>query len=253
MKILLVEDEHLAAQRLETLLKQFLPAGKVISVCDSIAQTVRWLNANPAPDIAFFDIRLGDGLSFDVFKQVDIYFPVVFTTAYDQYAIKAFQVNGLDYLLKPVEEQELERALKKFEAGHQLIDQQLKEVLLKMNSQLQVQDFKSRYLIKVGEHLKMVDVSDIAFGYSQEKANYFRTIEGRTYSIDQSLDQLDLELDSKKFHRISRKYIININAIEDMLSFGSSRMKLIMKGMDKSEEIIVSRDRVKAFKEWLED
>lgn len=252
MKILLLEDELLAAKRLEKMLSHSLPKAQVVSVCDTIDQAIRWIESNEAPDLAFFDIQLGDGLSFELFNQINIEFPVVFTTAYDQYAIKAFQVNGLDYLLKPVEEEELERAINKYRDGHQKLDNQLKDVLLQMNAQLISQKYKSRFLIKIGEHLKMVNVNEIAFVYSLDKSNFIRTQEGRTYSIDQSLDQMELQLNPKQFYRASRKYIVSLNNIEDMLSYGISRMKLIMKGMDKNEELIVSRDRVKAFKQWLE-
>lgn len=252
MNILLVEDEYLAAQRLETLILKIAPQAKVLAVCDSIRQTVRWIQSNQKPDLAFFDIQLGDGLSFDIFSQIIVDFPVVFTTAYDQYAVKAFQVNGLDYLLKPVEEQDLIRALERFKKGQNSYDDTLMVALQKVASQIQNKEYKSRFLIKVGEHLKMVEVTDISFVYSQDKANFIRTFSGHNYSIDNSLEQIALQLNPDVFFRISRKYLVNADAIEDMLSYGVSRLKLKMKGMTADDEVLVSREKVKSFKEWLE-
>ncbi|MCU4175390.1 LytR/AlgR family response regulator transcription factor [Carboxylicivirga sp. N1Y90] len=255
MKILLVEDEHLAAKRLEAMINKQRIGAQVLTCCDSIKQTVEWLETHEHPDIAFFDIQLGDGLSFEIFKQAKFSFPVVFTTAYDHYAINAFQVNGLDYLLKPIENEDLERALAKYEKGQQQIDDSFKEALLLAAKQLKTNDdqYKNRFLIKVGEHLKMVDTKQIAFSYSMDKANYIRTKDGHTYAIDQSLEQMELQLNPKQFFRISRKYLIQMDGIKDMISFGVARLKLVMDGSSSDEEIIVSRDKVKLFKAWLEN
>lgn len=252
MRVLLVEDEHLAAQRLEGMLKKLNTNIEVVKVCDSIKQTIKWLSEHEKPDLSFFDIQLGDGLSFEIFSQLEIDFPVVFTTAYDQYAVKAFEVNGLDYLLKPIEESHLKRALDKFTKGQSQLDVTLKMALINAARQLKKGDYKTRYLIKVGEHLKMVETSDIAFAYSMDKANYIRTIDGHNYNIDHSMEQMVLQLDPENFFRISRKHLVNISAINDMISYGTSRLKLKVKGMDTDDEIVVSRDKVKAFKDWLE-
>ena len=252
MKILLVEDEHLAAKRLEALLKQLQPGCEIVAVCDSARQAIKWLSSGNKPDIAFFDIQLADGLSFEIFNQVEVDFPVVFTTAYDHYAVKAFEVNGLDYLLKPIEEEHLQRALDKFQSGQNKLDDALKMALMNAAGQLKRNDYKTRYLLKVGEHLKMVETLSISFAYSMDKANYIRTIDGRTYNIDHSLEQMEVQLDPEVFFRISRKHLVNINHITDMLSFGTSRLKLKLLGMEAGDEIIVSRDKVKIFKEWLE-
>jgi len=252
MKVLLVEDEYLAVKRLEALLKQLQPKCEIVAVCDSAQQVVKWLSSGNNPDIAFFDIQLADGLSFEIFNQAEVTFPVVFTTAYDHYAVKAFEVNGLDYLLKPVEEEHLRRALEKFHNGQNKLEHALKIALMNAAGQLKKNDYKTRYLIKVGEHLKMVETSSISFAYSMDKANYIRTIEGRTYNIDHSLEQMEMQLDPEDFFRISRKHLVNINQITDMLSYGTSRLKLKLLGMEAGYEIIVSRDKVKIFKEWLE-
>nr|WP_321451837.1 LytTR family DNA-binding domain-containing protein [uncultured Carboxylicivirga sp.] len=252
MKILLVEDEHLAVKRLESLLKSLQANCEIVSVCDSVKQAVKWLLSGNKPDLAFFDIQLSDGLSFEIFNQAEVTFPVVFTTAYDHYAVKAFEVNGLDYLLKPIEEEHLQRALAKFNSGQNKLNDALKMALMNAAGQLKRNDFKTRYLIKVGEHLKMVETSSISFAYSMDKANYIRTFEGRTYNVDQSLEQMEMQLDPEVFFRISRKFLVNINAIADMLTYGNSRLKLKLSGMEKDDEIIVSRDKVKIFKEWLE-
>nr|WP_321410229.1 LytTR family DNA-binding domain-containing protein [uncultured Carboxylicivirga sp.] len=252
MKILLVEDEHLAAKRLESMLINLEPDCEIVAVCDSVKQVVKYLSSANQPDIAFFDIQLADGISFEIFNQTEISFPVVFTTAYDHYAVKAFEVNGLDYLLKPIEESHLIRALEKYRNGQNKLDETVRLALINAAEQIKKNDYKSRYLIKVGEHLKMVETANISFAYSMDKANYIRTIEGRTYNIDQSLEQMEIQLNPELFFRISRKFLVNINSISDMLGYGSSRLKLKMIGMESNEEIIVSRDKVKIFKDWLE-
>ena len=221
-------------------------------VCDSVKQTIGWLQTNTPPDLAFFDIQLGDGLSFDIFDQTNIDFPVIFATAYDPYAIKAFQVNGLDYLLKPIEQSEVERVIQKFETTKPQAGANLHEALKQIALDLKTNAYKTRFLIKVGEHLKMVDTKDISFFYSQDKSNFIRTAGNRTLPLDLSLDALEKQLDPEQFFRVSRKHIINISTISDIITHSQSRIKLKIKGMEANEEIIVSRDRVKTFKAWLE-
>jgi len=253
MRILIVEDEHLAAQRLRKMVGELYPQAVFCMVCDSIEQTVEWINSHQPVDFAFFDIQLGDGLSFEVFEQCEVNFPVIFTTAYDQYAIKAFKVNSLDYLLKPLNKQELKDAVDKY-LNSQLQDiKTIQLAISQANTSIQQQHFKTRYLIKVGEHLRMLNTSDISCFYSESKATYVCNMQGANYAMDQSLEQLELQLNPAKFYRISRKYLINIEAINDIVSFGTSRLKLKLAGTNTTEEIIVSRERVKAFKAWLEE
>ncbi|MBR8537368.1 response regulator transcription factor [Carboxylicivirga sediminis] len=253
MRILIVEDEHLAASRLSQMIKKLHPNAEISSICDSVELSVDWLKNNPHPDLAFFDIQLGDGISFDIFEQCDVQFPVIFTTAYDQYAIKAFKVNSIDYLLKPIEEEALGGAINKF------LNQQNKDLtsihhaILQTQTLIQQNNYKTRFLIKVGEHLRMINSNEISFFYSEEKATFLRTLDGHSYALDQSLDQYEIQLNPADFYRISRKYIVRISAIADIINYSNSRLKLKLIGMQASDDVIVSRERVKAFKYWLEE
>jgi DNA-binding LytR/AlgR family response regulator len=252
MRILIVEDEHLAASRLSQLIYKLHPAATICAVCDSVELAVEWIKANPHPDLAFFDIQLGDGISFDIFEQCEVRFPIVFTTAYDQYAIKAFKVNSVDYLLKPINEEELKAAIAKFQNRQSADLSVIQQAILNANVLLQQNNYKTRFLIKVGERLRMIDTAEISFFYSEEKSTFIRTVNGHNYALDQSLDQYEIQLNPSDFHRISRKYIIRLSAIEDIINYSNSRLKLKLAGMEPSDDIVVSRERVKTFKNWLE-
>ena len=253
MRILIVEDEHLAVKRLSQMITRLYPDSDICGVCDSVDSTIDWLKHHPHPDFAFFDIQLGDGLSFEIFEQTNINFPIIFTTAYDQYALKAFKVNSLDYLLKPIEEPELRFAIDKFQKQKKSDLSLVKDAIIHAQQLLEQQNYKTRFLIKVGEHLRMIDTSNISFFYSEDKSTYLRTFQGNCYALDQSLDQYEIQLNPSKFHRISRKFIVSSAAISDIISYSNSRLKLKLTGMDNSDEIVVSRERVKVFKSWLEN
>jgi len=252
MRILIVEDEHLAAKRLMQMVTAQYPQARICATCDSVEATVDWLKTNEAPDFAFFDIQLGDGISFEIFELCEIKFPIIFTTAYDQYAIKAFKVNSLDYLLKPVDSEELKAAVDKYLNQKQIDVSAISEAIGQANQLLTQESYKSRFLIKVGEHLRMISTSDISFFYSEDKSTFLRTLGGNNYAMDQSLEQIEVQLNPSKFYRVSRKYIVNVAAINDIISYSNSRLKIKLTGMDNSDEVIVSRERVKAFKNWLE-
>ena len=253
MRLLIVEDEHLAAKRLSQMIKHIQPAAELCAVCDSVEDTVQWLQNNQHPDLAFFDIQLGDGISFDIFEHLSPEFPIIFTTAYDQYAIQAFKVNSLDYLLKPISEQELKQAIDKFLKQQKPKLASINEAILNAGKLLEQQNYKTRYLIKVGEHLRMVDTKEISFFYSEDKSTFLRTKQGNCYALDQSLDQYEIQVNPSEFHRISRKFLIHISAIDDIIAYSNSRLKLKLKGLDQNDEVIVSRERVKEFKNWLEN
>ncbi len=253
MRLLIVEDEHLAATRLSQMLQSLHPEATICAVCDSVEQTVEWLKSNPQPDLAFFDIQLGDGISFEIFEQCEVHFPIIFTTAYDQYAIKAFKVNSVDYLLKPINEDELKAAIAKFKSQQSQDLTAIHQAITKANTLIQQNHYKSRFLIKVGERLKMLNTDEISFFYSEEKSTFVRSMDGHTYALDQSLEQYEHQLNPSEFYRISRKFIIRINAIVDMINYSNSRLKLKLSGMASSDDIIVSRERVKTFKHWLEE
>ncbi len=253
MRVLIVEDEPLAAERLGNLLTELDHQVHIVGTCDSVTQTIQWLKSHPHPDLAFFDIQLGDGLSFEIFDRAEFRFPVVFTTAYDQYAVKAFKVNSIDYLLKPIDEVELEGAITKFQGtGTSSVEETLKMALQSASQMLSKQHYKERYLVKVGDHLKMIPTVEVSFFYSLDKATYLRTREGRNYAIDHTLEQIEVQCDPQEFYRISRKFLISLQAIQDMVAYGSSRLKVKAMGQEKGEELVVSRERVKSFKMWLD-
>jgi DNA-binding LytR/AlgR family response regulator len=249
-KVLIIEDEKPAAEWLKQLIVKFDPQISILNVIDSVSGAVEWFQKNQAPDLVFMDIQLADGLSFAIFEQVKVPCPVIFTTAYEEYAIKAFKVNSVDYLLKPIAYNELEAAFKKFGAKQQAVPEVTIELLNKVKDMLQKQ-YKTRFVIKVGEHLKSIPVENILFFYSLEKATFLCTADFKTYLVDYSLDRISEMVEERRFFRINRKYILNNQSIADIVFYSNSRLKIKLKKPDE-ESIIVSRDKVAAFKEWLD-
>ena len=248
MKAIIIEDEVLAAKRLEKMLKEADSTIKIVAKLDTIRATVQWLEKNTV-DAAFFDIHLADGLSFEIFEQVQVTCSVIFTTAYDQYAIKAFEVNGVDYLLKPIKTADLQRALGKIpaqQANTPVISQQWIDSLIRSQ-----QEYKKQFVIKVGEHIKMIKTNDIAAFMSEDKANYLIKQDGTRVLIDYSLDQINDLIDPNQFYRINRKYIVNMDSIKDLVAFSGSRLKLTLHHCE-SNDLLVARERVRDFKQWLE-
>ena len=251
-KILIVEDEKPAAGWLLELIRKFDPQTSILAVIDSVSSATEWFGRNPSPDLVFMDIQLADGLSFEIFEQVKVPCPVIFTTAYEEYAVKAFKVNSVDYLLKPIAYDELEAAFKKF--GKQVKKEEAQpltiELLNKVKEMLRKQ-YKTRFVIKVGEHLKSIPVEDIQFFYSLEKATYLCTSDFKNYIVDYSLDRISEMVDEQRFFRINRKYILSNQSIADIVFYSNSRLKIKLKKHGE-ESIIVSRDKVASFKEWLD-
>lgn len=252
MNILIVEDEPQAAQRLERLIAELVPSAVIQARFDTIKKTVAWLEKNPPPDLVLMDIQLADGISFQIFERVEVKSPVIFTTAYDEYALKAFKVNSIDYILKPVDKEELKAAIRKMEnlgrgnpATGKLLEN-LQEVIGMLHRK-----YKTRFVIKVGEHLKTVEVAHIRYFFSQDKATFCVSDENRNFILDFTLEQLEEMLDPRYFFRISRKYIIRTDAIQDIISYTNSRLRLVLKGSSDTD-IIVARERVQEFKEWLD-
>ena len=251
MNIVIVEDEKLAARRLERMLKK--EGISTIVSLHSVESAVKWFGENPHPNLIFMDIQLSDGLSFEIFDQIEIKSSIIFTTAYDEYALKAFKVNSIDYLLKPIDEEELRKAIAKF---HHF--QSTNEELLSLNQIAQLKrllisspsNYKERFTIKVGEHLRSIKTRDAECFYSENKASFIYINTGRTYPIDFSLEQLEELLDPEVFFRVSRKYFVNINSINDIIAYSNSRLKVKLNTFN-DDEIIVSRERVKEFKNWL--
>lgn len=252
MTILIIEDEKPAADRLVRLLKNYYPEAKYVQDIDSIKSAVNWFETHPKPDLFFLDIQLADGLSFEIFKQVEVNSPVIFCTAYDQYAMKAFELNSVDYLLKPIDPEDLEKAIEKFKTRFDKkpeasFDYSKLESLLNAKNQ----DFKERFVVKVGDKIKAIPTKEIAFFYSESKATFAQDFNGKSFLIDFSLDQLLDVLDPKKFYRLNRKYIASFESIEDMRSYSNSRLKLILKNC-KDQDILMSREKVTDFKNWLD-
>lgn len=245
--IVIVEDEKLAARRLERLLiEQNYTVSKRLH---SLEEAVEWFKKNPQVDLIFLDIQLSDGLSFEIFDEIQVEADLIFTTAYDAYALKAFKLNSIDYLLKPIDKEELKAALQKFEKrkSAQVINPEVLKHLFQ--HPLPDETYKTRFSIRVGERLRSFATSDIACFESSDKATSLVTLEGKQYVIDDSLNQLEPMLSPKDFFRVNRSHIIHYQAIQDMLSYSSSRIKINLKALDKP--VIVSRDRVKAFKTWI--
>ena len=252
-KVLIIEDEKPAAEWLQQLVSKLDPEISIFEVVDSVRGAVEWFRENSAPDLVFMDIQLADGLSFEIFEQVKVPCPVIFTTAYEEYAVKAFKVNSVDYLLKPIAFGELEAAFVKFEnrvKKEEVVKPVTLDLLNKVREMLRKQ-YKTRFVIKVGEHLKSIPVEDIQFFYSLDKATFLCTSDFKTYIVDYSLDRISEMLDEHRFFRINRKYILSNQSIADIVFYSNSRLKIKLKKPDE-ESIIVSRDKVPAFKEWLD-
>jgi Response regulator of the LytR/AlgR family len=252
-KILIIEDEKPAAEWLQQLISKLDPEISILGVIDSVRGAVEWFRQNSAPDLVFMDIQLADGLSFEIFEQVKVPCPVIFTTAYEEYAVKAFKVNSVDYLLKPIAFDELESAFQKFlnqAKKEETVQPVTLDLLNKVREMLRKQ-YKTRFIIKVGEHLKSIPVEDIQFFYSLDKATFLCTSDFKTYIVDYSLDRISEMVDEHRFFRINRKYILSNQSIADIVFYSNSRLKIKLKKPDE-ESIIVSRDKVAAFKEWLD-
>lgn len=251
LRILIVEDEPFSAQKLIRMLSELIPDGQIVATLDSVRSTVKWVQEFPAPDLAFFDIQLADGICFEVFEQTRVVFPVIFTTAFNEYALKAFKVNSIDYLLKPLKEEELKAAIKKFNDGFysRPVSLELSSMAATLN-QL-TNSFKSRFLVKVGEHLKMIPTEDIALFYSMEKAVFVKTSAGQDLALDFTLEQITGLVDPQLFFRVSRSHIVSLSHITDVVAHSGSR--LVVKLAVKTDgEVMVSREKVTAFKAWLE-
>ena len=249
MKVLIIEDEHPASQKLIRLLKDIDTGIEIMDVLRSVEQTINRLSLHPNPDLIFMDIQLEDGLCFDIFEKCKIDVPIIFTTAYDEFALKAFKLNSVDYLLKPVNRDELKNAIEKFNSIHrQQADYSLLESVIK---QLQPPS-KERFLVKIGAHYKSIPATNIHCFYIIERCTFLYTDIGKSYPLDYSLGEIEQMVDPKLFFRISRDFIINYYAIRDMIAYSSNRLKIILPNWTEKEEILVSRERVTDFKKWMD-
>lgn len=250
MKVLILEDENMAAKRLTGLLEKLEPDMEVLEVLDSVKTGVKWLSANKA-DLLFFDIQLADGLSFEIFEQVEVKTPIIFTTAFDEYAIKAFKLNSVDYLLKPIDPKELENALNKFKANHTENSPAFNLAMIEQAMNMMAKKYKERFVVKIGEHIHTIKVEDTAYFFSQDKATFLQSLDKNRFIIDYTLEQVEQLVDPNKFFRVNRKYLVSLEAIKDIVTYSNSRLRLILYQTDDMD-VIVSREKVQDFKKWLD-
>ncbi len=250
MRIVIIEDEPPAARRLQQLIGQFQPQAQILAILDSVSGAVQWLRTQPPPDLMLVDIQLADGVSFDIFREVQTEAPVIFTTAYDQYTLEAFKLNSVDYLLKPVETEALQRALEKFQR-HWRPRPLTADVVADMVRQLQTPAFKERFLVRSGNQIGYVRREDIAYFFADDGLVFAQLWEGRKHHIDYNLDQLSDLLPPRDFFRISRKVIVHIDSIEKIHAYFSGRLLLHLRPA-ADFKATVSRDRVNDFKFWLD-
>jgi two-component system, LytTR family, response regulator len=255
MKILIVEDEDLAVKKLQKTLKSVAPDADVTGITDSIKSTVEWLHENEQPDLILMDIELADGQSFEIFNLIQVKSPVVFTTSYDEYALKAFKVNSIDYLLKPVQKEDLEKSIHKFRS---LVSKQndqndginMDNIIKQLQQKLQPKEYRKRFLVKNGQKLVSIEVNDIRYFFSDGRLNFFKTADNKKFVVDYTMDELEDMLDPEKYFRISRSFYVSINSIEKIDDYFGNRLILQLKpAVDK--EALVSREKVTDFKKWM--
>ena len=250
MKVVIIEDEHLSAQRLQAMLKRYDAGIDVLAEIPSVAEAVQWFKENEDPDLVFMDIHLEDGQSFSIFDTINLDVPVIFTTAFDEYTIKAFKVNSVDYLMKPLNYEELVAAIEKFKRIHaeKKGGNNLEQLIQSL--QKKQPEYKSRFLISIGSRLMTVEVADVQYFYSADKVTFLVTKEAHRYPVDFSLDKLAQMLDPAAFYRINRQMMVTLSAIENIHVYSKGRIKLDLIPPMK-EDVFVSLDKVVEFKEWL--
>jgi DNA-binding LytR/AlgR family response regulator len=250
MNVLIIENEKPASENLVRLLKRIDNSINIAAIIETVEETINWFSSNPSPHLILMDIQLDDGLCFEIFESVKINTPVIFTTAYDEYAIKAFRVNSVDYLLKPVTEESLTSAIKKFKTVFpvQTINN---EKINSIYESLGIQN-KERFFVKIGEHSRSISAGEISCFYILERNTFLMTGNGKCYDLDYSLDELEKLLNPRRFFRINRQTIVNIDAISDIISFSKNRLIIKIPNSDKIGELLVSREKAAAFKKWLD-
>ncbi len=249
--VLILEDEDVASTRLKKLISEILPDAEFLAIIPGVKEGLEWFAENKHPDLIFADIQLNDGTSFDIFTKVDTQSPVIFTTAYDAYALNAFKLNSVDYLLKPIKKTDLGAAIEKFKYIHYSDKKAESTNLQQLLQALQkTQQYKQRFVLRIGEHMKIIEVPDIAYFYTENKANFIITKDGKRHLADNNLDQLEGMLDPKLFFRINRQFIIGYSSIAEMFSYSKSRVLLKLNPPSKLDTI-VSTERSAAFKAWL--
>jgi len=248
MKILIIEDEPAAVRRIQKLLSEIDPLMEVVGALSGIESAVEWLQAHPAPDVILMDIHLADGSSFDIFDKVTVTAPVIFATAFDEYALKAFKVNAIDYLLKPIKKVDLEQALQKISKG--IVKENIGDEFIQKLTNAGLIKKNKRILVKMGQAIKLIDLENVAYFYSKDKISFAVLPGNKRYPLDQSLDQIEQMIDPVHFFRINRQFIIKMEAIDEMIAYSKSRVKLKM-NPPTEEDAIVSKERSPEFRKWL--
>lgn len=258
MKILIVEDEELAVKKLIKTVNIVDESAEIIGVADSIKSTVEWLENNPAPDLILMDIELADGQSFEIFNLTEVKSPVIFTTSYDEYALQAFKVNSIDYLLKPVQKEDLENALNKYRQLRNIYhggeskqeDASIDRLIRELQQKLQPREYRKRFLVKHAQKLVSIETDEIAYFFSDGRLNFFKTYDNKKYVVDYTMDELEEMLNPDTYFRISRSFYVAINSIDQIHEYFGNRLLLHLKpAVDK--ESIVSREKVSDFKKWM--
>lgn len=248
MRVLIIEDERPASQKLVRLIQGIDSDIEIVDILESVERATNWLLSHKHPELIFMDIQLNDGICFEIFENCDIKIPVIFTTAYNEYTLKAFKVNSVDYLLKPINSDELKNAINKFENVHKTIDFSKIEPIINQFTQKN----KERFLIKIGNHFKSIQISNINCFFIKERCNFINVGKGQNYAIDYSLDNVEQLIDSKMFFRINRNMIVNFSAIQDIIAYSSNRLKIVIINWAEKDLVLVSRERVVDFKKWMD-
>jgi len=249
MRVLIVEDERPAAERLGKLIREINPDITIEGITETVEETVNWLTTHDLPTLILMDIQLDDGLCFEIFDTLSLDVPIIFTTAFNEYTLQAFKVNSIDYLLKPIDKNDLQLALDKYariSQNHLNLEVQIKKAFQEMKK-----TYRSRFLIKIGANYKSIGVSEISCFYIQHKGTYLQTLSGHSYAVDFTLEQLVEMLDPKLFYRINRSCVVQIDAISQLNAFSSSRLQLILENIERCELLVISRDKVSDFKKWM--
>lgn len=257
MKILIVEDEDLAVKKLVKTLNLVDESAEIIGIADSIRTAVEWLDNNPPPDLILMDIELADGQSFEIFNLTEVKSPVIFTTSYDEYALQAFKVNSIDYLLKPVQKEDLALAIDKYKQLKHMYkpeqvsgDVNLDSIIKELQQKLQPKEYRKRFLVKHAQKLVSIDIDETAYFFSDGRLNFFKTSNNKKFVVDYTMDELEEMLDPARYFRISRAFYVSIDSVEQIHEYFGNRLLLTLKPVVE-KEAIVSREKVNDFKKWM--
>lgn len=257
MKILIVEDEELAVKKLAKTVSLVDEDAEIIGIADSIRTAVEWLDNNPPPDLILMDIELADGQSFEIFNLTEVKSPVIFTTSYDEFALQAFKVNSIDYLLKPVQKEDLASALNKYKQLKQMYkpeqsstDVSIDHIIKELQQKLQPKEYRKRFLVKHAQKLVSIDIDEIAYFFSDGRLNFFKTSNNKKFVVDYTMDDLEEMLDPSRYFRISRAFYVSIDSVEQIHDYFGNRLLLTLKPAVE-KEAIVSREKVSEFKKWM--